>query len=388
MPKVPESPLLTRLPQERFYHPELDMLRFASFTLIFVHHSMPHVPDAYSKMGVGTFLSTILCALGSAGAFGVELFFLLSAYLVTELLLRERALRGQVDLKSFYIRRGLRIWPLYLFFLALAWSMQWWVPGQHIGWRAMLAFLALCGNWWIVFVGFPSSVIFPLWFISLQEQFYLFWPAWMRRLQLKGLLLSVAGLIAAATAAHWYQGEQHSWESKIWTNTFTHLDALGMGILLAVLLGGQAPKLRNLHRVALFAGGAACFLLAGSYFRIKADPLTTDRIVLGYPVAVVGAMALFLATLRPQTNSVPSRLAQVFIYLGNISFGLYVFHVLGLMISDYTVSHQDSSLGRYLFHNLVAFAVTVVLASISYRWLEKPFLGLKKRFSRVASRPA
>jgi peptidoglycan/LPS O-acetylase OafA/YrhL len=45
----------------------------------------------------------------------------------------------------------------------------------------MLAFLALCGNWWIVFVGFPSSVIFPLWFISLQEQFYLFWPAWMRR---------------------------------------------------------------------------------------------------------------------------------------------------------------------------------------------------------------
>jgi peptidoglycan/LPS O-acetylase OafA/YrhL len=102
----------------------------------------------------------------------------------------------------------------------------------------------------------------------------------------------------------------------------------------------------------------------------------------------VGAMALFLATLRPQTNSVPSRLAQVFIYLGNISFGLYVFHVLGLMISDYTVSHQDSSLGRYLFHNLVAFAVTVVLASISYRWLEKPFLGLKKRFSRVASRPA
>ncbi len=135
------SPLLTRSAQERFYHPELDILRFAAFFLIFLHHSIPHVPDFYSKMGVGPALTTTLCAMGAAGAFGVELFFLLSAYLVTELMLRERALRGQVDLKSFYLRRSLRIWPLYLFFLALAWSMQWWVPGQHIGWKAMLAFL-------------------------------------------------------------------------------------------------------------------------------------------------------------------------------------------------------------------------------------------------------
>ena len=384
------SPLLTRSAQERFYHPELDILRFAAFFLIFLHHSIPHVPDFYSKMGVGPALTTALCALGAAGAFGVELFFLLSAYLVTELMLRERALRGQVDLKSFYLRRSLRIWPLYLFFLALAWSMQWWVPGQHIGWKALLAFLCLCGNWWIVFVGFPSSIIFPLWFISLQEQFYLVWPVWMRRLQLRGLLLSVAGLVAAATAAHWYQGVHHTWESKIWTNTFTHLDAIAMGILLAVLLGGQAPRLAGLHRAALYVGGAVCFVLAGSYFRIKADPLTTERIVMGYPVAVLGAVALFLATLRPQDGDAkarPGRLTAVFLYLGSIAYGLYVFHVLGLMISDYTVAHQDSSLGRYLFRNTVAFAVTLVFAAISYRFLERPFLGLKQRFSRVQSRP-
>ena len=49
--------------------------------------------------------------------------------------------------------------------------MQWYVPGQHIGWRAGLAFTLLSGNWWIVFVGFPSSVIFPLWSVSIEEQF-------------------------------------------------------------------------------------------------------------------------------------------------------------------------------------------------------------------------
>jgi peptidoglycan/LPS O-acetylase OafA/YrhL len=78
---------------------------------------------------------------------------------------------------------------------------------------------------------------------------------------------------------------------------------------------------------------------------------------------------------------------KAFVYLGQISYGLYVFHIIGLMTSDYAVQHQDSSLGRYLFRNAVAFAVTVPLAAISYRWLETPFLNFKQRFSRVLSRP-
>ncbi len=75
------------------------------------------------------------------------------------------------------------------------------------------------------------------------------------------------------------------------------------------------------------------------------------------------------------------------IYLGRISYGLYVFHVLGLMISDYTVHHPDSSLGRYFLRNAVAFLITVALSAISYRWLETPFLTLKQRFTHILSRP-
>jgi len=413
------SQLLTRSAHERFYHPELDVLRFSAFFLIFIHHSIPHDPAFYARLGVAPMLSAVLCALGSAGAFGVELFFLLSAYLVTELRIRERALRGQVDLKSFYIRRLLRIWPLYLFFLAFAWALQWIVPGQHIGWRAGLAFLLLAGNWWVVFVGFPSSVIFPLWFISLQEQFYLFWPATMRKLSARGMLIVSVLMLVVASLTRWYLALRHTWESRLWANTFVQLDAIALGIILAVLLAGRAPRLAPLHRAALYLGGFTCFLLAGSYFVIKGDPLTVSRVLLGYPVAAIGAVALFLATLRPQPEGDPHPLTgdphpltgdphppavgecgeQVrpriwpqwatspLIYLGQISYGLYVFHIIGLMTSDYTVQHQDSSLGRYLFRNATAFAVTVVLASISYRWFETPFLTLKQRFTRVLSRP-
>jgi peptidoglycan/LPS O-acetylase OafA/YrhL len=411
---VSTSLFLTRSAQERFYHPELDVLRFFSFFFIFIHHSMPHDPTVYIKMGVAPAIASALAALGAAGAFGVQLFFLLSAYLVTELLIRERALRGQVDLKPFYLRRSLRIFPLYFFFLALAWAMQWLVPGQHIGWRALLAFTFLVGNWWVVFVGFPSSVIFPLWFVSLQEQFYFFWPATMRKLSVRGLILAPILMLTVASLTRWYLAVRHTWESRLWANTFVQLDGMAFGILLAVLLAGRAPRLAALHRLALFAGGITCFFLAGSYFVIKGDPLTVSRVLLGYPVAAIGAVALFLATLndggpfKPSSGlsgepsaaagaaafaaypaakrALPTRVFTAFAYLGQISFGLYVFHILGLMTSDYTVQHQDSSLGRYLFRNAVALAVTIVLAAISYRLLESPFLTLKQRFTRVSSR--
>ena len=403
------KPLAVRSLTERFYHPELDVLRFLAFFLIFLHHSMPHVPDFYTKLGVAPILASALAALGATGAMGVQLFFLLSSYLVTELLIRERATHGQIDLKAFYIRRILRIWPLYFAFLAFAWVMQWYLPGQHIGWRAGLAFTLFVGNWWVVFVGFPSSMIFHLWFISLQEQFYLFWPAMVRKLSQRGLLIAAAAMLALANLTRWYLAAHHTWETKIWCNTFVQLDGIALGIVLAVLLAGRAPRLAPLLRAALFIGGFTCLVLAGYYFRIKFDPLTSPRVLLGYPVAALGATALFLATLREQAGApfkpavglsgmastlpTPARSWRMWgwnslNYLGRISYGLYVFHILGLMISDYTVHDQQSSLGRYLLRNAVAFAATVALAATSYRWLETPFLTLKQRFTRVLSRPA
>jgi peptidoglycan/LPS O-acetylase OafA/YrhL len=400
------SSLLTRSAQERFYHPEFDLLRCFAFVLIFFHHSLPHDPAFYGNMHISFTLARVLAAIGFVGCLGVQLFFLLSAYLVTELLIRERALRGDIDLKAFYSRRFLRIWPLYYGFLALAWAMQWFVPGQHIGWRAALAFAFFAGNWWTVFVGFPSSVIFHLWFISAQEQFYFFWPAIMRKLSGRGIILAAVAMLATANLTRWYLAAHYTWESRIWCNTFAQLDSIALGILVAVLLAGRVLRLTSLQRAALFFGGLVCFFLATSYFRIKADPLTTTRVVLGYPSAVLGSLFLFLAALRPSPGksegapylpqsadvggTPPSRswqwLLSPLAYLGRISFGLYVFHILGLLISDHLVAHQDSSLGRYFFREAVAFALAVVFATISYFCLEKPFLGLKQRFRRVPSR--
>ena len=98
---------------ERFYLPELDVLRFFAFFAVFLCHVAPDGPAFYDSHGA-------LGRLGASGAFGVDLFFTLSGYLLTSLLLREREQSGDVNLRAFYARRTLRIWPLYYFSLALA----------------------------------------------------------------------------------------------------------------------------------------------------------------------------------------------------------------------------------------------------------------------------
>jgi peptidoglycan/LPS O-acetylase OafA/YrhL len=367
----------------RFYHPELDIVRFFAFLMVFVHHAIPHEPAFWMKLGIAEPIARVIGGIGSMGAFGVDVFFALSAYLITELLLREKQQCGEVDVRAFYLRRILRIWPLYFVFLAFAAALHWIIPGQQIGWRAGMAFTFLAGNWWIVFQGFPSSIIFPLWSISIEEQFYLTWPAIVRRISRNAMAVFAIGMLVIATLTRIYLGAHHAGETQVWCNTLARLDPIALGILATIVLKGRTPNLQPLARVALVVGGVTGIALAASYWMVKFDPLATSSMVLGYPAAALGSVALLVAVLNEHAILRKSAL----VYLGRISYGLYVFHVLGLMISDYTVHDQTASLGRYILRVSVALATTIGLAAASYRWLETPFLQIKQRFTHVLSRP-
>ncbi len=367
----------------RFYHSELDILRFFAFFMVFVHHAIPHDVAFWTRFGVAAPLARLIGGTAAMGAFGVDVFFALSAYLITELLLREKEQFGEVDLRAFYVRRVLRIWPLYFAFVAFAAMLTLVNPGQHIGLRTGLAFTFLAGNWWIVFHGFPSSIIFPLWSVSIEEQFYVTWPAIARRISERAMVVVALAMLGVATATRFYLGTHHAGETQVWCNTLARLDPIAAGILLAVALRGEAPKLTPLARAALAAFGFACLAMAANYWVIKGDPLATSSMVLGYPAVALGASALLLSALAD--NAILNKSA--FVYLGRISYGLYVFHVLGLFLSDYVVKDAGASLGRYLLRDAIALAATIALSAASYRWLETPFLRLKQRFTHVLSRP-
>ena len=103
----------TRISEGHFYHPELDILRFFAFFAVFLHHALPRQASFYIEAGVPAAVTQWILTAKHAGAFGVDLFFALSAFLITELLRREYEHRGTFGLGAFYVRRALRIWPLY-----------------------------------------------------------------------------------------------------------------------------------------------------------------------------------------------------------------------------------------------------------------------------------
>src|SRR5260370_19912385 len=174
-----------------------------------------------------------------AGVFGVDLFFVLSAYLITELLLREKEQCGALDVRGFYLRRMLRIWPLYFFYIALA-LIPAFNPNHVFTWRYAVAFLFLAGNWSIVAYGWPlHSIIGALWTVSIEEQFYLSLPPLVRKLSRKGIALAAIAMLIVSAATRIAMVAVHGGINSVWCNTLASLDPIAAGILVAVTLRGK-----------------------------------------------------------------------------------------------------------------------------------------------------
>ncbi len=171
----------------RFYQPELDGLRFYAFLGVFVCHTLPFDDLFYQRLHLP--LPWIWGAAARAGGAGVDLFFVLSAYLITSLLLRERQKTGDLSLRLFYVRRTLRIWPLYFLVVALGLVFAHtggehdtrWFYYQRLPWYYVLGYVLFVSNWIYAIFGVAQSICAPLWTVSIEEQFYLIWPALMKR---------------------------------------------------------------------------------------------------------------------------------------------------------------------------------------------------------------
>ncbi|WP_395407295.1 acyltransferase family protein [Pseudoduganella sp. UC29_106] len=154
----------------RFYRPELDVLRFIAFMFVFVTHRNDLAP-------IDRAAHPWLDAISQIGVFGVPVFFFLSAFLITELLERERRMTGGINVRAFYARRILRIWPLYfLVFFGLVF-LGIFLPGAGANsLTKWLFFMLFAGNWYITFNGWIEYPVNPMWSLSVEEQFYILIP--------------------------------------------------------------------------------------------------------------------------------------------------------------------------------------------------------------------
>ena len=359
-----------------YYRPELDALRFLAFFLVFVHHAMRL--EASDVGGLDPLVARLVVSISQSFAFGMTLFFTLSAFIMTRLLREEEIATGSIRVGDFYIRRILRIWPLYALGLAIAFLLADAADGPQgrvmVGW-----FSVFLGNWYFVEHAWSTNPMTPLWSISVEEQFYLVLPLLLVAAGSRGGVRLGLATIAVGFAALFLQGERHlEVDSAIWANTTTHFVAFGVGIVLAETTRGLTPVESALGRWMLVVLAFVAFFVAADLFDGKRiAPATSGLdVVIGHGLAAVGAGALIVAVLDLRVAFPPTLL-----HLGKISFGLYVFHVLGLHFVDVMVTAPA------VVRAVLGFAVTVIAARVSYAVWERPFLSLRQRFQTIASRP-
>jgi peptidoglycan/LPS O-acetylase OafA/YrhL len=363
--------------RKEFYLPELDLLRFFAFILVFLSHSVSADETFYRELSIPMPIAKCIVALAAGGAWGVDLFFALSAYLITTLLLREQALFGSISVRAFYLRRCLRIWPLYFGFLLTVTPILRWLTLDEMPFRYMVAFLLFVGNWSCAWWGYPHTVAAALWSVSIEEQFYLIWPLVVCRW--RSALPAVIGvMVVTAFATRAWLGAEGVEHPKIWCNTLARLDPIAAGALVAVVLQHREVHLSRGLRFSLFLSGIVILAVLGHF-----DDFVGAPAQISYPIATLGCTAILIATIGAHLPP-DARLTRWGCYLGRISYGLYVFHPM--ILSLVGVAGTRNAIGR-LLATAAAFAATVLVAAFSYRFFELPFLRLKRQATRIISVP-
>lgn len=366
-PEVLRAPQPRRTPQANkasFYRPELDCLRFFAFLAVFVHHTLPKDYDFYVSHHLPRFLANI----PYAGAFGVDLFFCLSSYLITELLLREKDKTGHLNVKAFYVRRMLRIWPLYFSFVLFAYGLTFIVPTERFSMAQLFMFLFLMGNWAELFGGIESCVA-PLWSVSIEEQFYLLWPLVVRKASRKQIMQICFGMIGVALVwRSFIQTHLNAPHLMIWNGTFSHLDTISYGILVSVI--GVTDKIPGWKRIGFALAGVTAWVFAAS-LRERGDAMMA--------LVALGSVAILRAGIGLDLKQ------RYLVRLGMVSYGLYVYHEFFLNRFNQILPNTHG--WGFITWWVLSLGSTMLVALVSYRFLESPFLKLKEKFAVVKSRP-
>ncbi len=370
----------------RFYCPELDGLRFYAFLSVFACHALPRERAFYIRLHLP--VPWLWAAVVKSGAAGVDLFFALSAFLITSLLLRERQDTGSISLRRFYIRRALRIWPLYFLLVALGVGVslprlnqsRLWYYDQSLPWYYVAGYVFFVGNWVTAFFGIPESICSPLWTVSIEEQFYLFWPALMRMLKRRGMIIAgiVTFLLSTVSQIGIVLGGVAG--GLLYFGSASRCDSLALGILLA-LYADRLPKLTSGARFFVVACGLLAWIISSAWLTDQPGPVNMHT-VLGQLIVSLASGAILYGCLSSSNKLVTGHWV---VRLGKVSYGLYMLHFTGLLI---VLSLLRPAYGwGLLAAKALAFLLTVFLALASYRWIESPFLRLKERFATVPSRP-
>jgi peptidoglycan/LPS O-acetylase OafA/YrhL len=387
----------------KIYFRNLDGLRFFAAFFVVLHHA-----QFFKDSNTFPLSSVFAPYLIQAGKMGVNLFFVLSGFLISYLLFAEKKATDTISLKKFYIRRALRIWPLYFAYgLMIICVTPLFFQLLHINITAInfkeiitdIIFLLLFAvNFQLTFFSYNKSIVEIIWSVCVEEQFYLIWPLILKKffhkLQKVIFWLFAFGMI-----------------SKILLHIITVYFKLGQDFMMLF------DYLMLPNKVELFAAGMAAayihfnrinyvslltflqkkpvqiLLIAVTFIFILTNNfyLPVNGLRYYYFTDYVSAVLFAVIILNiVQEKSVLNLEYPVFKTLGKISFGIYLFHPpvcrVVLLFMTKVLKLQDSFIMYDIVYPLLATTVTSCMAYLSYEFFEKRFLVLKNRFAIIKTR--
>jgi peptidoglycan/LPS O-acetylase OafA/YrhL len=350
----------------RGYFTQLDGVRAIAILAVILTHTWDS-PD-------WPITDTIL----GGGWAGVNLFFVLSGFLITGVLWDARGKEGYY--RNFYGRRALRIFPVFflvMFFVFALWPHSPYLDPVRHRWPMYFLFMA---NIVVAMRGFGLRVTDVVWSLAVEEQFYLVWPTVVRRIGVKLLMRICAAVIVIEPFLRWAAYERLA-PSTVKVLTIFQADSFAMGALMCLLMREKSFTPGQFRRA-----GKLLLLIAGPVFLsgLWLSDKTFYRVVIDYSVIGAASSGLILSALY--SSRVGAWLSKRWItHIGKVSYGMYLYHAIVIVVMSKAAQVLHLPATRSILSSTAMFiavtSVSVAVATVSFRYFELPFLRMKRFFT-------
>jgi peptidoglycan/LPS O-acetylase OafA/YrhL len=370
---------------KRIYFENLDGLRFLCFLSVFFYHSFYTDFDYIKEASTYQLITKEIFVNGNIG---VNFFFVLSGFLITFLLVEEKKLNGQIDIKKFWFRRILRIWPLFYLCVGVGFFVFPLLKsafGQQPNETARLGYyITFINNFDFIVNGSDASVLSVLWSVAIEEQFYFVWPIILYLLPIKRYWIAFIAIIGLSWAFRAFNNHDLAHEY----HTLSCIGDMAIGAFGAWLVATNTKfkirieKLKTFYILLIYA-------LFSSVVLFRDEILQSDNLLLSVFertfIAIIILMIILEQNFSYHSVFKMSRF-KLITKLGTVSYGLYCLHFIGILVV--TTLTRVFSINTELWQVLLidttlSLALSILLSLVSYKLYELPFLRIKNKFAYI-----
>ncbi|CAN5475204.1 hypothetical protein BH10CYA1_BH10CYA1_50110 [soil metagenome] len=390
-----------------FYLPQLDGLRACAFLYVFLFHAW-QIPEPHPHFFLIDWYNRFI----QWGLTGVDLFFVLSGYLITFLLLKEQNEFGNISFLLYFKRRILRIWPLFYCAIIFGALLIPALSHRHLQWSTYSEFLTqialpmmfFVGNYALMFgeraldifalaVNFPVANLFkPLWSVCIEEQFYVLWPLILKSVRTSRSLIWIIFALTVLSMVSRYFFQQISTTSSIsapqnlyYYNTICRLDPLMAGATVALIESRFPRWATNLSKYSAYLAMAGFAFITSIIIFVPSNTNTVAVVPLYFLFALSYALILSGANhWKP---------LQVFLShpmlrdVGKITYGMYIVHHPIIVLTEHFLRRRlqmPYGVELWIATTLSALLLTYFVAKLLWFLIESKTQRLRKKFARTA----